>query len=61
MIDSDEISDDIISGDAGWICTRLEDGVVGPWSDLRRACCLVRLGIGGGILIPSIVPQLARP
>lgn len=61
MIDSDEISDDIISGDAGWICTRLEDGVVGPWSDLRRACCLVRLGIGGGVLIPSIVPQLARP
>jgi hypothetical protein len=61
MIDSDEISDDIISGDAGWICTRLEDGVVGPWSDLRRACCLVRLGIGGGVLIPSIVPQLPRP
>lgn len=56
MIDNDVISDDIISGDAGWICTRFEEGVEGPWSDFRRACCLVRLGIGGGVLIPSMVP-----
>jgi hypothetical protein len=56
MIDSDVINDDIISGDAGCMCTRFEEGVEGPWSDLRRACCLVRLGIGGGVLIPSMVP-----
>lgn len=61
MIDSDDISDDMISGDAGWMCARLEDGSEGPWSDLRRTCCRVRLGIGGGVLIPSIAPWLMRP
>ena len=60
MIDSDVINDDIISGEAGWICTRFEEGIEGPWSDLRRACCLVRLGIGGVGLIPSMAPAVGQ-
>jgi hypothetical protein len=55
MIDKDVIRDDITSGEAGCKCARFEGGVEGPWSDFRRACCLVRLGIGGGVEVPSMV------
>jgi hypothetical protein len=63
MIDRDEISDDIISGEAGCTWTRFEDGVDGPWSDFRRACCLVRVGIGGAAMlsIVSLVDQTVTP
>lgn len=57
MMDRDEISEDMISGDAGCICTRFEDGVEGPGSDRRRPFCLVRVGIGGGVdmsMAPSV-------
>jgi hypothetical protein len=49
MMERDVIRDEITSGDAGWTWTRFEAWAEGPWSDFRRACCLVRLGIGGGV------------
>jgi len=36
MIESEEIKDEMTSGDAGWMCTRLLEGVEGPWRDLLR-------------------------
>jgi hypothetical protein len=55
MIERDVIKDEITSGEAGCICTRFEEGVEGPWSDLRRVWCLWRPGIGGGVETLSMV------
>jgi hypothetical protein len=55
IIESDVINDEITSGEAGCTCTRFEECAEGPCSDLRRACCLVRLGIGGGVVFTSMV------
>ncbi len=52
-MDREVINDEITSGEAGWICTRLDEE--GPWSDLRRECCRVRFGIGGGVVKPSMM------
>ena len=54
MIERDVIKDEMTSGEAGCICTRWELAE-GPCRDLRRACCRVRLGIGGGVEKPSMV------
>lgn len=48
MIERDVINDEITSGDAGCICTRLDECVDGPCIDFRLACCLVREG--GGVV-----------
>jgi hypothetical protein len=55
MIESDVIRDEITSGEAGCTCTRLEECAEGPCSDFRRACCLVRVGIGGEFEFMSMV------
>ena len=58
MIESDVINDDMTSGEAGCTCTRLEECAEGPWRDFRRACCLDRIGIGGGVEVTSMVEVL---
>ena len=54
MIESEVIREEMTSGDAGCTYTRFEEGVDGPWSDFRRACCRARAGIAGGMELTSI-------
>jgi hypothetical protein len=55
MIEREVISDEMTSGEAGCTCTRLEECAEGPCSDFRRPCWRARLGIGGGVVLTSIV------
>lgn len=51
MTESDEIKDEITSGDAG--CTRTR--FAGPGGGSRRELYIARLGIGGGVVNPSML------
>lgn len=55
MIESEVISDEMTSGEAGCMCTRFDAFAEGPCKDFLRECCRVRLGIGGGVEKPSMM------